>query len=160
MTPLILVETLAKKLREVFSGENAATEFSGLQPVQVFEHDLPRGDFGKINLYPHVIVTCKGTDEDGVNSLATIALTIGTFSDNIGQDWRDMFHIAEKVRQFILTTPILEKKFHLEMPMAFETLTAENKESDPFVFGIIAVRYRIATPRDNVVSKLFYGDEI
>ena len=148
MTPLILIETLAKNLRELFNGKDFATEYQGDKQLQIFEHDLPRGDFENNIFFPCVIVTLKSVEDEGDDSIATVAFTIGTYSDNLGNDYRDMFNIAEKIRQFLLTNPILDGLFYLQMPIAFEPITPEQPE--PFVFGIIAVRYTIGTPRVSV----------
>lgn len=149
MTPLILIETLTKNLKKVFENFSCESEFKGLKPVQIFAHDLPRGDFEDNTFYPCVVVTLKAVEDEGDNSIATVALTVGVYSNNIGNDWRDMFNIAEKIRQFILTHPILEETFPLVEPVAFEPLTAESQQADPFVFGIIAVRYKVANPKYN-----------
>lgn len=150
MTPLILVETLTKNLRETLKTLALSAEFEENRPVQVFAHDLPRGDFENNSFYPCVIVTLKSVEDEGDHSIATIALTVGAYSNNLGNDWRDMFNISEKIRQFLLTNPILDNFFPLVYPIAFEPIMAESKEADPFVFGIIAVRYRVATPRCSV----------
>lgn len=149
MTPLILVETLTRTLREVLKNQVLAAEYQPNKQVQVFAHDLPRGDFENNTFYPCVVVTLKSVEDEGDSSIATLALTIGAYSNNIGNDWRDMFNIAEKIRQFILTTPILDNFFPLVLPVAFEPITAETKDADPFVFGIIAVRYKVANPKYN-----------
>jgi len=148
MTPLILVETLADNLRKLLQDKTAMTEYQGEKAIQVFEHDIPRGDFENNAFYPCVIVTLKNVEDEGDNSFATVALTVGAYSDDTGNDWRDMLNIAEKIRQFLLTNPILSKRFRLELPIAFEPITTEQPE--PFVFGIIAARYLVATPRLNI----------
>lgn len=150
MTPLILVETLAEKIQGVLKNMNLAAEYQPNKPVQVFLHDLPRGEFENTTYYPCVIVTLKSVEDDGDDSIATVTLTIGAYSDNLGNDWRDMFNIAEKIRQFILLNPILGDFFPLIKPVAFEPLVAESQDADPFVFGIIAVRYKVASPKVNV----------
>ena len=149
MTPLILIETLVKNLQEVLKNQVLAAEYQPDRQVQVFAHDLPRGDFENNTFYPCVIVTLKSVEDEGDNSIATVTLTVGAYSDDIGNDWRDMFNIAEKIRQFILTHPIIGNFFPLVEPVAFEPITAEVKDSDPFVFGIIAVRYKVASPKYN-----------
>lgn len=152
MTPLILVETLVKNLREVLKNQVLAAEYQPARQVQVFAHDLPRGDFENNTYYPCVIVTLKSVEDEGDNSIATVTLTVGAYTNNLGNDWRDMFNIAEKIRQFILTNPIIGGFFPMIDPVAFEPITAEVKDADPFVFGIIAVRYKVATPRYNVTD--------
>ena len=150
MTPLILVESLVKNLQDVLKNMNLAAEYQPDKPVQVFAHDLPRGDFENTSYYPCVIVTLKSVEDDGDDSIATVTLTIGAYSNDLGNDWRDMFNIAEKIRQFILLNPVIENFFPLVKPVAFEPLVAESQEADPFVFGIIAVRYKVANPKVNV----------
>ena len=145
MTPLILIETLADELRKLLQDKTAMTEYQGEKAIQIFEHDIPRGDFENNAFYPCVIVTLKNIEDEGDNSYATVALTIGTFSDDTGNDWRDMFNIAEKIRQFLLTHPFIGKRYRLTFPIAFEPVSPD--EPEPFVFGIIAARYLIATPR-------------
>lgn len=153
MTPLILIETLVKNLRDVLKNQILAAEYQPAQQVQIFAHDLPRGDFENNTFYPCVIVTLKSVEDEGENSIATVTLTIGAYSNDLGNDWRDMLNIAEKIRQFILTHPIIGNFFYLVEPVAFEPVTAETvKDADPFVFGIIAVRYKVAMPRYNVTD--------
>ena len=145
MTPAGLVSTLAIKLREVLKNFELPAEYQAGKHVSVYEHDLPYGDEND-TLIPFVVVSLLYVEDDGTDSIAAVKFTIGTYAGKVGNDWRVMLNIAERIRQFILVTDILAEKYLREFPMVFQPVSIQDQPT-PFIYGEIAVKFRVATLR-------------
>lgn len=145
MTPLELVEDLSEKIREAVKKFEFIAEYQHNKHVSVYEQYLPLAAFEDDSFYPAVTVQLYDVSSDGIDDIATVVLTCGVFGGDGEDGWRDLFNLAELVRQEILTTPVLAEKFPVVMPVEF---VPNEGQPQPFFFADINVRYRISTPRN------------
>ena len=161
MTPINLISTMAKNLREVVKDYKFIAELQNPKPVTVYEQYLPTDRFEDDTFYPLIIVTCRQVDFISAKQakyngerIATLILTLGVYGGDKDDGWRDLFNMAERITQFLATAPILpenyffnrpvlEGKFVLEKFPVFEPLA---EQPEPFYFGNILTQYQLAAP--------------
>ena len=158
MTPINLIFSLAAELREATKDYKLLAERQADKKISVYEQYIPTANFESDTFYPLILVQLRSVEDDGENSTATVVITIGTYGGENLSGWRDMLNIAERIRQYLLTHPMIGEKFQYIGPIAFEPVIGlENPTTgrpEPFSFGNIAVRYRIGTPRLEVEGVL------
>ena len=141
MTPIFLIEELAKAVREVVKDFEFVAELQPPKPVTVYEQYLPSDRFQVDSFYPLVIVSLDSVGVIERDRIASIILQVSTFG---GEDedgfcgWRDMFNLAERICQFLDSTPNLARQFPLHKNSSFAP-----QETQPFPFfnGFINVEY-------------------
>ena len=146
MTPRNLIKALAKELREVLKDFKLSAEYQADRKVRVYEQIMPLAEADNDTFFPNVLIYLVQVDEDGTDSLATVNFSIAVYGGEDEQGWQDLFNIAERVRQFVLTHPVVGKKFPLEMPATFAP-RPPSEQPEPFFYFDCIARYRIATPR-------------
>ncbi len=149
MTAIYLIKAVAEAVREVVKDFELIAELQPPKPVTVYEQYLPTDRFEDDTFYPLVIVSCRNIEFDADTKfdgdrVATILLTIGVYGGDKEDGWRDLFNLAERISQFLFSTPILDKKFLLDFQPEFEPLP---EQPEPFYFGNILVKYKLGTPR-------------
>lgn len=144
MTAADLVFEMAAAVKNVVKDYKLQAENQEDKKVSVYTFDLPRGDYETDSFLPYVIITPKLIDLAERDSIVTISMLIATYSGEPGNDWRDLLSIAERIRQFILTTPIFAQKFLWNQTFHFEPVAPD--QPTPFILGYIECDYRIATP--------------
>lgn len=149
MTPRILIKTLAKDLREELAGFKLLAEYQPDRKIRVYEQIIPLSHCRDDTFFPNVVINLVQIEEDGTDSIATVNFSIGVYGGKDEGGWQDLFHIAEKVRQFILTRPVVGEKFPLEMPIYLAPVPPD-EQPEPFFFMDCVARYRIATPRVSI----------
>ena len=145
MTPTNLIKALARELREVLKGVKYEAEYQASKEIRVYEQIMPRTQANDDTFFPNVLIYLVQVDEDGTDSLATVNFSIAVDGGEDEQGWQDLFNIAERVRQFVLTHPVVGK-FPLEMPATFAP-RPPSEQPEPFFYFDCIARYRIATPR-------------
>ena len=139
-----LITALSENLREVLKDYKLQAEGQTDKKVSVYKYDIPHGRFENDTYIPYVIVTPKIIDLVERDSIMTVAMLINTYVGEYGDDWRDMMSIAERIRQYILTTPIMSKKYLFARSFHFEPIATD--QPSPFIIGYIEADYRLATP--------------
>ena len=144
MTGNGLIYTMAEELRTVTKDYKLLAEHQENKKVSVYEYDIPYGDSETDSYIPYIIVSPKLIDLAERDSIITVSLMIATYSGELGNDWRDMMSISERVRQFILTTPIMAEKYLWRNNYSWQPVSTE--QPSPFIIGYIETDYTIATP--------------
>ena len=151
MTPINLIKALARELREVLKGVKYEADYQASKEIRVYEQIMPRTQANDDTFFPNVVIHLVRVDEDGEDSIATVNLSIAVYGGEDEQGWQDLFNIAEKVRQFVLTHPTIGGKFPLKEGLYFAPVPPAEQPEPFFYFDCIA-RYRIATPRVSIDS--------
>lgn len=151
MTPINLIKALAKELRGVLKGFKLLAEYQDARKIRVYEQIMPLSEAENDTFFPNVVVYLARVDEDGADSIATINFSIGVYGGEDEVGWQDLFNIAESVRQFIITHPIIAGKYLLEEGMYFAPVPPA-EQPEPFFYFDCMARYRIATPRVSIDS--------
>ena len=151
MTAIYLIKAMAEAVRSVVKDFKLIAELQPMKPVTVYEQYLPADKFEDDTFYPLVIVSCRNIEYEGEHRfggdrIATILLTIGVYGGDKEDGWRDLFNIAERISQYLFTTPTLADKFPLDTLPEFEPIP---EQPEPFYFGNILVKYKLAMPRFN-----------
>ena len=156
MTSADLVKTVAAEIRTALADVKLRTEYAkkpteeNFVSVNVFEQYLPQDLFETTSYYPLVIVEWLDTkdDLDEEKSIATIGLTMGTYAKE-ADGFLDALHLAEVIRQRLLTHRILAKKFRLVDEVNWTT-----PEAQPIPFYIILdeLKYNIQQPVQEFVN--------
>ena len=146
MTPINLIKALARELREVMKGFKLLAEYQADRKVRVYEQIMPLAEQKDDTFFPNVLIDLVQIDENGTDSIAIINLNIAVYAGENEEGWQDLLNIMERIRQFILTHPIIDEKFLLEMPATFVPRPPP-EQPEPFFYCDCIVRYRLATPR-------------
>ena len=146
MTPTNLIKALARELREVLKGFKLLAEYQADRKVRVYEQIMPLAEQKDDTFFPNVLIDLVQIDENGTDSIAIINLNIAVYAGENEEGWQDLLNIMERIRQFILTHPIIDEKFPLEMPATFVPRPPA-EQPEPFFYCDCIVRYRLATPR-------------
>ena len=149
MTPINLIKALAKELRELLKDFKLAAEYQADRKIRVYEQIIPLAESRTDTFFPNVVVYLVRVDEDGEDSIATVNFSVAVYGEENEQGWQDLFNIAEKIRQFVLTHEIIGEKFKLEMPIYFAPVPP-SEQPEPFFYFDCMTRYRIATPRNSI----------
>ena len=144
MTTTDLIFTLVENIKTVVKDYKLLAENQPDKKVSVYAFDLPYGNFEGDTFAPYILITPKIIDLVERDSIVTVSMLIATYAGEPGNDWRDLLSIAERIRQFILTTPIVSEKFLWNHVFHFEPVTPE--QPTPFILGYVEADYRIATP--------------
>lgn len=150
MTPRNLIKALAKELRGVLKDLKLLAEYQPARKIRVYEQIIPLAESRTDTFFPNVVVYLLRIDEDGTDSIATVNFSIGVYGGEDEAGWQDLFNIAERVRQFILTHPIIGK-----FPLVdgfYLAPVPPSEQPEPFFYCDCVARYRIATPRVSVDS--------
>jgi hypothetical protein len=87
----------------------------------------------------------EGTDKEENKPDATrivVRILVGIYDDNPNcQGYRDVMNIMETIRQELLTTRYLERKYRLEMPFAWNLF---EDQPWPVFFGYIETAWETA----------------
>lgn len=147
MTPLDLIEDMSKFCEEVLSGYEMIAEYQGNKKISIYRQNIPLPDFANDTYMPCVTVSVeKVVDDEEFDTIAILVLTISVYGGEDEQGWRDLFNIAERLRQNLLLNPCLAEKYPLELPIEFSVMDYK-EQPKPFFIGEMAMAYRIGTPR-------------
>lgn len=149
MTPRNLIKALAKGLREVLKDFKLSAEYQADRKVRIYEQIMPIAEAANDTLIPSVLIYLMQVYEDGTDSTATVNFNVAVYGGENEEGWQDLFNIAERVRQFVLTHPIIDDKFCLELPATFAP-RPPSEQPEPFFYFDCIVQYRIATPRVSI----------
>ena len=146
MTPINLIKALVKELRVVLKDFKLQAEYQADRKIRVYEQIIPLAESRTDTFFPNVVVYLVRVDEDGEDSIATVNFSIAVYGGEDEEGWRDLFNLAERVRQFVLAHPVIDKKFQLVMPIYFAPVPP-SEQPEPFFYFDCMTRYLIATPR-------------
>ncbi len=148
MTPVFLIREMASSLREVvkdfeFEVEQQTPDPPPPKKISVYEQYVPTDMHDSDNFFPYVLVSLDSTETANQAGIATLNIQLAVFGGN-EQDgysgWRDLFNLAERIMQFIDSTPIIANQFVWNRQTAF--VPAE-KQKLPWFYGNIVTEYTI-----------------
>lgn len=115
---------------------------------QIFLQYLPRADFENEAYYPCAIVEWLGTEDtltgDGVKSVVTIGLSIGTYSYE-ADAWKDCFHMTQLIRTRLLAIRTVANRYRLQSDIEWST---PQDQPLPFFFTYATLPYEIFQPQE------------
>lgn len=113
MTPARLVTELAGRIRKTSAQVRLPLESKEPVGVEVFEQYLPEDLFETTSYLPFVLVELMSLKDDfKEGSTAQVGMTIGIYSEGV-DGWLDAFHLAEVIRQDVLTWRVVAKRYRL-----------------------------------------------
>lgn len=114
MTAARLISELAAAIKKACAGVKLPLEAGESVEVEVLEQYLPEDLFENTAYLPFVLVEfLELTDDLKDGSTVQIGLTVGTYAPE-ADAWRDAFHLAEVIRQEVLTRRVIAKRFRLK----------------------------------------------
>ena len=140
MTLQDLTHSLAKELRAVLRNYKCIAEGQADKRVTVYEQYMPSDYFEEDSYYPCVIVSFSEMEDGEVDSVATYIISVGVFGGYKDDGWRDLFNIAESIRQYLLKDSVICERYVVERPIAYEVLETQ---PEPFYWGRFGVEIRI-----------------
>ncbi|MDR1978560.1 MAG: hypothetical protein LBQ42_07485 [Synergistaceae bacterium] len=169
MIALNLQDALAARLREIFSDYALPAKSGAVKNIKVFcqylpqpkgptikprgepEDEEPEGAYGPEDFeenFPCAVVKFdEATDKEENTSDATrihIRVLVGVYDENPDcQGYRDVMNILETIRQELLTTRYLERKYKLEMPFKWYLF---EEQPWPVFFGQIETVWETGRP--------------
>lgn len=171
MIALMLLDALVVHLQELFKGYSLSGKDGKAKAVKVFPQFLPqprgvtlkprggKGDdddggqeYGPADIesnFPCIIVKLdEGRDKEENASDATlidVRILVGTYHASPDcQGYRDVLNILERIRQDLLTSRYLERRYRLEMP--FKWYLFEDQPW-PIFFGQIETVWETGRPQ-------------
>ena len=149
MTAIYLIRDLASALREVvkdfeFEVEQQTPEVPEPKKISVYEQYLPTDMHESDNYFPYVLVSVDSVESARQSRKVTLNLQLAVFGGNEldgYSGWRDLFNLAERIMQFIDSTPVLAKKYSWQRETAF--IPAESQKL-PWFYGNIVTEYAAA----------------
>lgn len=113
MTPARLISELAAQIKKACAQVRLPLEAGESVEVEVLEQYLPEDLFETTSYLPFALVELLSLKDDfKEGSQAEVGLTLGVYAEG-GDAWRDGFHLAEVIRQEILTWRVVAKRFRL-----------------------------------------------
>jgi hypothetical protein len=169
MIALNLQDALAARLRELFTAYALPAKGGAEKTVKVFTQYLPQpkgptvkprgqqeeaqeGTYGPEDFeanFPCIVVKFdEGTDKEENAPDATriaVRILVGVYDDSPDcQGYRDAMNILETIRQELLTTRYLERKYKLEMPFKWYLF---DEQPWPVFFGQIETVWETGRPQ-------------
>ena len=149
MLPVNLMDAIADRLRVALKDYSAGKPpedmpalYIGRKPLNVYPGQIPvPEDAGEGESFVYALV--KKVEDEKELSMATVTIGCSVYDENTVDGWRNLYNIAEHIRQELLKNRILNKKFMLKLP-----LNTDYEEDQPFPnwIGIITAKYSIGQP--------------
>ena len=146
MIPVQGLEAICKEIEVAVKDYRLDVEDKGVEgkPVTVYRQHIPDEDFEQDSFYPLVIVNvAKVTDNLDGKSIVEVNLCVGVFGEH-QTAWMDLLSIMERIRQHLCVNKVIGNKYHVQMPMEWETA---EKQPIPYWFGYGAVKFVVGQPR-------------
>ena len=140
MTPLRLLQSLQKNLREACEHFKFVAQYQDDKKISVYLGRLPAQNFEEDNFYPCVLVELFGVTDDVEESIAQVLLTVWTYAGLENEGFIELLNISEQIRKFLLTNKILTGEAVLQLPLEYGI--AEN-DSDNFLTANFLATYKI-----------------
>lgn len=130
MTPLEVTDALKKELTEYLEEYELPTRNpEANNTVTIYQQYIPqeqkntrRNDNLEDSLYPYIIIRLLSGQDGNTNQGGDLkgALIFGTYDENDGDSWRDLFNLMEHVRQKLDSTRWLGGWYALAEPLRWE----------------------------------------
>lgn len=161
MTPLRLIETLAKEIRRETSNFTLQAEYQPDKKVAVYEGYIPVENFNNETYFPFIVVEVAGVEDGEDYSVATIRIILAVYGGenakygggrelksgfkDYGDGWRDLMNLAEVLRQYFMRLPdgFVDKTFRLIKPVAF---VPRPDQPIPFYYGEMVAQFEVGHP--------------
>lgn len=157
MTPLNLIKALAAELQAASEYFILPAQYQAPKKISMYVQEVPQEEFENQSFYPYICVELIGVEDDVDISVASVVLTVGTYLGEKTEGIIDHLNLVEEVRQYLLTHPLIGKKFSAIMP-AYTGLV--EKRSEFFRYSNIFLQYQVASPSKSEADAFLYGDDI
>lgn len=145
MTPARLVSELAAAIKKACALVKLPLESEELVEVEVFTQYLPEDLFETTRYLPFCLIEfLELTDDLKDGSTVHIGLTVGTYAPETDA-WLDAFHLAEVIRQEVLTWRVIAKRFRLKSAR-WQTPDTQPRE---FFYLAAELIYDVFQPQEN-----------
>lgn len=141
MTPIILMEDLAKRLQALLT-DYSAEQSSGSLHIKVYPCCFPIRD-SALERHSSVYVFVTGGKSTGESSVVTIEIGFSIYGDSKTDGWRNLYNVMEHVRQNLIQHQFLNMNFRLEFPLEFSII---DEPPFPQWQGKIIATYAIGHP--------------
>lgn len=148
MITVLLLDELAKFLREANKEYHLIDDLVKENPLIVAPGYLKRRESAAESFYPHIVPRLiKGEDTLDDGSAVTIRMYFGTYSEDVTNGWRELFHLMECTRQALLKKRTIANQFRLLMPIKWEMV---EDQPYPAWMGYMDVKYTIGQPMEEL----------
>ena len=142
MTLAGLITAVAEECLDAVKEYRLTADGAGLQPVTVFEQEVPEevfdhDDTGKY--HPLMCVALTETTEEENMTEAEIVITIATYSEEV-DGWKDLINLTDVLLIRFLKHRLLKKKYRLTAAPVGEILV---KPPVPFRYAYVTMRYAL-----------------
>lgn len=149
MTPIELIEELAKELESIFKGQNYKSSSGEYVPLNIYEHALPINETDDDpDRIPYLIVRLNSGKDPGTrdsNNTVKLVIIIGIWDNSLNQQgYRDVLNIIQKIYERFQKNPNLNNKAVYDGE--FDWLLQED-DYNPFFFGACSLKFSIAAIR-------------
>lgn len=149
MTPIELIEELAKELESIFKGQNYKSSSGKYVPLNIYEHALPINETDDDpDRIPYLIIRLNSGKDPGTrdsNNTVKLVIIIGIWDNSLNQQgYRDVLNIIQKIYERFQKNPNLNNKAVYDGE--FDWLLQED-DYNPFFFGACSLKFSIAAIR-------------
>ena len=149
MTPARLVTELALQIKKTCALVKLPLETEEPVEVEVLEQWLPEDLFETTAYLPFVLAELiELVDDLKEGSTAQVGLVVGIYARE-GDAWKDAFHLAEIIRQEVLTWRVIARRFRLK-EARWQTPDTQPR---PFFYVMSELTYEIFQPEEVAVQK-------
>lgn len=140
MTPALLAEEL-KKLLDSELKEYTYTDSAGdTRALTIYKYYIDDKQPGEKESVPYIVIR-PVSGEDGVEDSTAKCIIVACIRDESGEEaYLGLVNLLERVRQIILSTGTLGKKFPLKKPLKWGV---DNEPNKPYYSGFIEVNYYV-----------------
>lgn len=153
MNPVLLVGELCTFLQTVVDEFALETgKGSDKKAPQVVEGWLPPKETTDVPDVPYVIVRLTDGEDNADNAQVNVRILVGTYSEDIA-GWKDAANVMLRIRERLLTTRTLAKKYRMELPLKWKLF---EEPPYPVWIGEIVTVWTVALPVEQV-EEVEYG---
>lgn len=154
MTPYLCAECLVNDLRGLFKDYVSPCEKTAANGIKIYTGYLPKytNSADKQKNSPCIAVRpVQIDDEEAGRSYVTLQVLVQTYDDNLTEGHREMYHILQMIREYILTNEVINQQYDLQQPA--HTMIPE-EQPWPLWWGYMVLRYDCYQPHENLINFL------
>ena len=120
---------------------------------------LPIRTTAETEYSPFVVVRLIKINDEQDASYADLRIVFDVHDTDAEANWRSLFNLMEHVRQALLKTRTIGKKFRIKLPLTYEA-AVYSQSPYPEGYGFLNATYQIGQPIEEDLLNEYYGKEL
>ncbi|WP_302360340.1 hypothetical protein [uncultured Megasphaera sp.] len=140
MTAVLLANALKKLLDEKLTAYTYTDSSGNTRRITTYTYYLDDKQPGGEDVAPYIVIRPVSGEDDVENSTAKCILVACVRDEAAESGYLGAVNLLERIRQIILTTGTIDKKFPLKRPLKWGI---DNEPNRPYYSGYIEVNYYV-----------------